>query len=334
MRRSPSAMALVRRVLIAVVVTSLAASWATVAVAAAAPAEAPAATPAQKATGDPVKVGLITTGGDCDGCSGQARGAGCRGRRQVAERDAERARRPPDGAGDVRRQQRSRQGGRLREPDDQRRASSRSSRGPPGPSGRRGRSCTTPASRSSTTRRRTTRSSRTTESTFILYDPLAQTVTLPIEVAKAKKAKKISVIVGRRAGRDRHLRQSRRTASRRPGIEARRRARRRWGPPTCPTQAQQIVTDNPDGVVSIVGHDAFCIPALNALQRGRLRGHAHHDLVLHHRRDARGGSGRGHRGHAVRVRGTGRRQEADTSMRAVPAQCSRSTRPKRSIPKT
>ena len=30
-------------------------------------------------------------------------------------------------------------------------------------------------------------------------------------------------------------------------------------------QAQQIVADNPDGVVSIIGHDVFCIPALNAL---------------------------------------------------------------------
>ena len=31
------------------------------------------------------------------------------------------------------------------------------------------------------------------------------------------------------------------------------------------SQAQQINTSNPDGVLSIVGHDAFCIPALNAL---------------------------------------------------------------------
>jgi branched-chain amino acid transport system substrate-binding protein len=31
------------------------------------------------------------------------------------------------------------------------------------------------------------------------------------------------------------------------------------------TQAQQIVQDNPNGVVAIIGHDAFCIPALNAL---------------------------------------------------------------------
>ena len=30
-------------------------------------------------------------------------------------------------------------------------------------------------------------------------------------------------------------------------------------------QAQQIVRDNPDGVVNIVGHDAFCIPGINAL---------------------------------------------------------------------
>jgi branched-chain amino acid transport system substrate-binding protein len=30
-------------------------------------------------------------------------------------------------------------------------------------------------------------------------------------------------------------------------------------------QAQQIVQDNPDGLVDIVGHDAFCIPAINGL---------------------------------------------------------------------
>ncbi len=37
-------------------------------------------------------------------------------------------------------------------------------------------------------------------------------------------------------------------------------------------QAQQIVQDNPDGVVNIVGHDAFCIPAINALDAAGFTG--------------------------------------------------------------
>jgi len=37
------------------------------------------------------------------------------------------------------------------------------------------------------------------------------------------------------------------------------------GAPDMTPQAQQIVSKNPDGVVMIVGHDAFCIPAINGL---------------------------------------------------------------------
>jgi branched-chain amino acid transport system substrate-binding protein len=38
------------------------------------------------------------------------------------------------------------------------------------------------------------------------------------------------------------------------------------GTPDMTPQTQQIVADNPDGVVVIVGHDQFCIPALNGLR--------------------------------------------------------------------
>lgn len=38
------------------------------------------------------------------------------------------------------------------------------------------------------------------------------------------------------------------------------------GVPDMTPQAQQLVTRNPDGLVMIVGHDAFCIPAIEALQ--------------------------------------------------------------------
>jgi ABC-type branched-subunit amino acid transport system substrate-binding protein len=105
-----------------------------------------------------------------------------------------------------------------------------------------------------------------TESTFILYDPNAQTVNLPLSVAKRAKAKKISVIVVDVP-----------TATEIYDDSATKRKFKKagidldiipvpLGAPDMTPQAQQIVANNPDGVVSIVGHDAFCIPALNGLQ--------------------------------------------------------------------
>lgn len=44
------------------------------------------------------------------------------------------------------------------------------------------------------------------------------------------------------------------------------------GTPDMTPQAQQIVQDNPDGLVNIVGHDAFCIPAINGLQAAGFTG--------------------------------------------------------------
>jgi branched-chain amino acid transport system substrate-binding protein len=101
------------------------------------------------------------------------------------------------------------------------------------------------------------------ESTFILYDPLAQTVTLPTEVAKAEKAKKISVIV---------VNVPAATTIYETAADVFKKAGTKLdvipvdlGVSDMSNQAQQVVSDNPDGVVSIVGHDAFCIPALNGL---------------------------------------------------------------------
>ena len=37
-------------------------------------------------------------------------------------------------------------------------------------------------------------------------------------------------------------------------------------------QAQQVVQDNPDGLVNIVGHDAFCIPAIQGLEAAGFTG--------------------------------------------------------------
>lgn len=44
------------------------------------------------------------------------------------------------------------------------------------------------------------------------------------------------------------------------------------GTPDMTPQAQQIVQNNPDGLVNIVGHDAFCIPAINGLQAAGFTG--------------------------------------------------------------
>src|SRR5262249_10317790 len=101
------------------------------------------------------------------------------------------------------------------------------------------------------------------QSTFILYDPLAQTVTLPIAVAKQKHAKKLSVIVvdfptatdiyKSAAGRFKQA-----------GI-ALNVVPVALGATDMTPQAQQIEQSNPSGVVSVVGAGPFCVAAFNAL---------------------------------------------------------------------
>ena len=104
------------------------------------------------------------------------------------------------------------------------------------------------------------------KSTFILYDPAAQTVTLPIAVAKDVGAKKVSLIVIDVPDRDRHL-QARLDEE---GVQGRRsRFQRHPGAARCsPTSRRRPSRSSPTtptASCAIIGHDAFCIPALNAL---------------------------------------------------------------------
>jgi ABC-type branched-subunit amino acid transport system substrate-binding protein len=104
-----------------------------------------------------------------------------------------------------------------------------------------------------------------TKSTFVLADPNAQTLNLPIAVAKQAHAKKVSlIVVDVPTATDLYKQQSTKDAFKKAGIE--------WkmiavplGQADLTPQAQQVITDNPDGVVAIIGSDVTCIPALNGL---------------------------------------------------------------------
>ncbi len=103
------------------------------------------------------------------------------------------------------------------------------------------------------------------KSTFILYDPEAQTVTLPIAVAKDAGTNKLSlVVVDFPTATDLYKQDSTKQAFANAGID--------WKMITVPLgqadvtpQAQQVIASNPDGVVAIIGSDVTCIPTLNAL---------------------------------------------------------------------
>ena len=102
------------------------------------------------------------------------------------------------------------------------------------------------------------------QSTYLLNDPGANTIAFPIGVAKQAGAKKVSVIVvdvpaatdiyknGKSAFTDAGL-----------GVQI---VPVALGTADMTPQAQQVVSNNPDGVVMIVGQDAFCIPAIQGLQ--------------------------------------------------------------------
>lgn len=104
-----------------------------------------------------------------------------------------------------------------------------------------------------------------TESSFILYDPEAQTVTLPLAVAKRAKADKVSMVVIDVPAATEIYTDETTKLFKRNGIDLEI-VPAPIGAPDLTPQAQQIVADNPDGVVAIVGHDQFCIPALNGLK--------------------------------------------------------------------
>ena len=102
-------------------------------------------------------------------------------------------------------------------------------------------------------------------STFIVNDPFAQVVNLPMAVAKEKGAKKVSVIVVDLPIATDVFKGSTPNLFDKNGV----------GLDVVPVplgaadmtpQAQQIQANNPDGLAAIVGPDAFCIAALNGLR--------------------------------------------------------------------
>src|SRR5262245_14118216 len=223
---------------------------------------APAGRPAQKAAGAPVKVGFITGGGECNGCTAGAEEPAVKAgvkwlnatQNGLAGHPIELvtcvAANDPGKAADCANQM-------VREGVV---AVVEGSSGTIGTSWKIVHAAGIPFINHSTTDEPIVEDA---QSTFILYDPLAQTVTLPIAVAKQDKAKKVSVIAinvpaattiyetaadkFKAAGLDLNV----------VPVDI--------GTADMSVQAQRIQKDNPDGVVSIVGNDAFCIPAMNAL---------------------------------------------------------------------
>ena len=103
------------------------------------------------------------------------------------------------------------------------------------------------------------------ESTFLLGDPQAQTVTLPIAVAKSVGAKDVSfLVVDYPDATDIYKADSTKKAFEKAGVKFDVTAVP-LGQADMTPQAQHIVATNPDGVVAIIGSDVTCIPALNAL---------------------------------------------------------------------
>jgi branched-chain amino acid transport system substrate-binding protein len=102
-------------------------------------------------------------------------------------------------------------------------------------------------------------------STFVLNDPFAQITDFPIEVAKDKGADAVSVvIVDLPIATDSYDRATEQLfADNDIDLDV---VPVPLGTPDVTPQAQQIVADNPDGVVIVVGPDQLCIPTLNGLR--------------------------------------------------------------------
>jgi branched-chain amino acid transport system substrate-binding protein len=100
-------------------------------------------------------------------------------------------------------------------------------------------------------------------STYILNDPVANTIAFPISVAKAKGVKKISIIViDVPAATD--IYKTKKSEFGDAGLDVTI-VPVALGTPDMTPQAQQIESNNPGGLVMIVGHDQFCIPAIQGL---------------------------------------------------------------------
>jgi ABC-type branched-subunit amino acid transport system substrate-binding protein len=103
-----------------------------------------------------------------------------------------------------------------------------------------------------------------TSSTFMINDPIAQVVNLPIAVAKDAGAKKIStIVVDLPIATD--VYKNSKSLFDESGVTLDL-VPVALGTADLTPQAQQIQTNNPDGLVSIVGPDSFCIAALDSLR--------------------------------------------------------------------
>ena len=102
-------------------------------------------------------------------------------------------------------------------------------------------------------------------STFVVNDPYASIVTLPISVAKDKRAKKVSVMVVDLPIATDIYSGSTPSLFRQNGLDLNV-VPVPLGTPDMTPEAQRIVSENPDGVVSVVGPDPFCVAAFNGLR--------------------------------------------------------------------
>jgi branched-chain amino acid transport system substrate-binding protein len=103
-----------------------------------------------------------------------------------------------------------------------------------------------------------------TSSTFMINDPIAQVVNLPIAVAKDVGAKKIStIVVDLPIATDVYKNSKSLFDASGVTVDV---VPVALGTADLAPQTQQIETNNPDGLVSIVGPDTFCIAALNSLR--------------------------------------------------------------------
>jgi branched-chain amino acid transport system substrate-binding protein len=101
-------------------------------------------------------------------------------------------------------------------------------------------------------------------STFILQDSDAMTVNLPLDFAVDAGVEKVSVIVVNLPIAYEGYEGDTPDRFEDAGVELDV-VPVDLGTPDMTPQAQQVVSDNPDGVVMVVGHDQFCIPAINGL---------------------------------------------------------------------
>jgi branched-chain amino acid transport system substrate-binding protein len=109
------------------------------------------------------------------------------------------------------------------------------------------------------------------QSTVILQDPVSVTIDLPIATAQSRDTAKVSVIVIDLPIAKEVYEGVGAEAFAQAGIDLQV-VPVPLGAADMTQQAEQIVAENPDGVVMIVGHDAFCIPAIDGLVAAGFQG--------------------------------------------------------------